>query len=121
MQRTFLRSGRTGHRLGDTYETLAQDLSEKHVQQSLEKLRSALERVERALEGQEYLLGEFSIADIVLLPTVVRMEDLSLADMWNDLPDLSGWFKRMQNRPSFATAYYKGTRLVPGEFSRPED
>jgi len=83
------------------------------LEESLDKLRQALLRTERALVGgQDYILGDFSIADIVLIPTVVRMEDLGLTDIWADLPNVAAWYARVQARPSFAAAFGAGTRLT---------
>lgn len=84
---------------------------EEMVRASLDSLRSALERAERALEGSPYLVGEFSIADIILLPTVVRMEDLKIGEVWQDLPNVADWFARCKARPSFDVAYFAGSRL----------
>ena len=88
------------------------------VEESKEKLRKALERVSRALsDGRPYLLGDdYTIADIVLVPTVVRMEDLGLDAIWGDLPQIRDWFDRVQARPSFATAYMSGARVNPADY-----
>ncbi len=84
---------------------------ESMVQASLDSLRSALERAEVALETSPYLIGEFSIADILLLPTIVRMEDLKIDGLWHDLPNVADWFARCKARPSFDVAYFSGCRL----------
>ena len=78
-----------------------------------------MRRVSATLEdGRPYLLGErCSIADIVLLPSVVRMVDLGLDNLWDGLPGVANWLAQMQARPSFAQAYYPGTRLDPAQFS----
>ena len=89
------------------------------VAESKEKLRKALERVDRALaDGRPFLLGQdYAIADIVLVPTVVRMEDLGLSGIWSDLPRVAGWFDRVQARPSFAVAYMPGSRVDPAAYT----
>lgn len=88
------------------------------VAESLEKLRKCLVRVsDRLADDRSYLLGEqFSIADIVLVPTVVRMKDLGLDHVWQNLPRIRGWFDRVQSRPSFEVAYVKGSRVNPLEY-----
>lgn len=85
--------------------------SQHRVSQSLDRLRQTLERAERAVtEG--WLVGEqFTLADILLIPTVVRMEDLGLAHLWSDLPAFADWFERVQKRPSFSATFYAGSRL----------
>ena len=92
---------------------------ETTIAESKEKLRKALERVEAALaDGRAYLLGaDYTIADIVFVPTVVRMEDLGLDELWADLPHVAAWFSRVQARPSFATAYMPGARVDPDAYT----
>jgi glutathione S-transferase len=82
------------------------------IEESLESLAKCIARVEGALsEGGPFLLGEaLTIADLVLLPTIVRMEDLQLCDHWRDKPLVAAWYRAMQRRPSFAAAYYDGSR-----------
>jgi len=79
---------------------------------SMEQLAKCLRRIETALsDGRAYLLGGLSIADIVLLPTVVRMDDLDLAAEWQALPRVTQWYERMRGRPSFGVAYGPGSRV----------
>jgi glutathione S-transferase len=77
----------------------------------MEQLRSALERMDHSLQAGPWLVGEmFTLADVSILPTVVRIEDLELTYLWDDLPTIQDWYTRIQARPSFAAAYYPGTR-----------
>ena len=88
------------------------------LQESLDRLRSCLERVARALaDGRDFLLGDYSIADILLVPSVVRMEDLGLGHIWADLPAIQRWFDAVQVRPSFATAYVPHSRVDPANYA----
>lgn len=91
---------------------------EQVVAESLEKLRKALARVhDRLSDGRSFLLGDmYSIADIVLVPTVVRMKDLGLDPIWKDLPHVQEWFDRVQERPSFDVAYVPGSRVNPSTY-----
>ena len=96
----YRRMGRTG-------------FSDQDVKDALEQLRQTLERMEESLEDGPWLIGEqFTLADISVMPTIVRMEDLGLAKMWSDLPRVTDWYKRLQARPTFATTYYEGTRAL---------
>lgn len=89
------------------------------VDESLDRLRTSLGRVARALaDGRAYLLGDaYTIADIVFVPTVVRMSDLGLDQLWSDLPEVARWFEAVQQRPSFDMAYLPGSRVDPGDYS----
>lgn len=79
---------------------------------SMARLRQTLERINQATEASEWILGDqFSLVEICLTPTIVRMEDLNLSHMWADLPNIQPWYDRIQARPSFSAAYYAGTRV----------
>ena len=96
----YLKMGRTG-------------FPQEEVDAALRRLRQTLERMEAALEKTEWLANDrFTLADISVMPSIVRMEDLSLAHMWADLPRVTDWYERLQARPAFAITYYPGTRDV---------
>lgn len=79
------------------------------------RLTDALNRMEASLsQGNPWLNGElFSLIDISILPTIVRMEDLGMSDMWSELPNVTDWYTRIQKRPSFEAAYQEETRQLP--------
>lgn len=83
------------------------------IQASLDQLEMTLERMERALERSPWLAGEqFTLADTSMTPTIVRMEDLGLDDLWEELPRVTDWYARVCSRPSFAVAFYSGSRTL---------
>jgi glutathione S-transferase len=85
-------------------------------QEAVEKLRETVARMDRALAKGPWLVGEqFTLADITIMPTIVRMSDIGLSHLWGDLPNVRGWFDRVQHRASFAKAFYPGSRYgAPG-------
>jgi glutathione S-transferase len=89
----------------------SQGFADSKMQESIEKLRACFERVERALDQRAWLMGQFSLADVLLIPSAIRMLDLGLATLWNDLPNVGRWLERVQARPSFPVAYFAGSRL----------
>ena len=63
-----------------------------------EKLLSAMEQ---ALEGRRFLAGDdYSLADIGVLPYVLRLELVNLARMWDRRPGVAAWWERVKARPS---------------------
>lgn len=89
-----------------------QGFSQAEFDQALERLRQTLERMERALEQSEWVASDsFGIADISLMPTIVRLDDLNLAHLWSDLPGVTNWYRRAQGRPSFEATFYPGARF----------
>lgn len=84
---------------------------QKEVADALDRLRQSLERMDRSLVEGPWLNGaDYSLADVSITPTIVRMEDLGLAKMWADLPRVGNWYDRIRARPNFAVAYMPGSR-----------
>ncbi len=54
---------------------------------------------------------EISLADLCVLPTIVRMSDIRLESIWADLPNMRGWYDRMKARPPFEKAFYPASRV----------
>ncbi len=61
-------------------------------------LKDALSRVDAKLASSEWLAGDFSIADIVLYPTLGRLET-ALKRTYPTLENLQRWAKAMAARP----------------------
>jgi len=98
----------------DFYRRMGQDgFTDAEMEKAIGDIRKTVLRMETALAGAgPWMLGGlYSIADICVAPLIDRMEDLGYADLWDDLPHIAGWLKRMQARPAYRTAYYHGSRL----------
>ena len=81
------------------------------IEESRDRLSVTLDRMERALADGPWLLGDaFTLADVSVVPTIVRMEDLGMQDFWVSRPHVADWYERVQARPAFAKAYYSGSR-----------
>ena len=57
----------------------------------------------KQLEGKEYIVGDYSIADMASYPWI-RPHQQQGQDL-NDFPHLKAWFERMQARPAVIKAY----------------
>jgi glutathione S-transferase len=80
---------------------------------ALSRLRRAYERMDAEIEksGGPWLMGkEITLADVSVMPALVRMDDLGLAD-WQDLPRVVTWFDNIRAHPSFQPTYYHGSLL----------
>ena len=99
----YQRMGRTG-------------FPKEDIDAALDMLRATLLRMEKALESTKWLANDmFTLADIGVMPSVVRMEDLGLSHLWSDLPKVQDWYRRLQERPTFAKTYHEGSRQIhPG-------
>ena len=78
---------------------------------ALEKVKlydNYLFKMEKALEGQDWLVGNtFSIADVALTPYVNRLAMMSMRGMWEGgrLPNVESWFNRVEALPNFKKGF----------------
>ena len=70
--------------------------------------------MDEALQNGPWLLGDmYSLADVIVAPLIDRMSDLGFAEMWEkDYPRVADWYARIQARPAWKIAFYRGTRLT---------
>jgi len=76
---------------------LDEDWVEGAMQFHRQKLRSAVDVLEKQLEDGDYIAGECSIADFALFPLTILLEDF-LEQPLSDFPNLDLWAKRMNQR-----------------------
>jgi glutathione S-transferase len=97
------------------YKQMGQDgFSKKEIDKAIEDIANTVDRMEKALAaGGPWLMGEqFTIADVCVVPSIDRMEDLGFENIWEaNHPLVTDWFRRFKTRPSFQEAYYKGARF----------
>jgi glutathione S-transferase len=75
---------------------------EKALGQAQRLLSKALEPVNAALEGREYLIGNFSAADIMLGHACFMSNRLGCVS--EEMPHLKAYVGRVESRPAFKTA-----------------
>ena len=88
---------------------------ESEMQAALDRLRRTYERMDAEIEnsGGPWLLGkEISLADVAVMPAIVRMADLGLDTMWADLPRVQRWYALIQAHPAYQPTYYPGSLLT---------
>lgn len=84
--------------------------SREEIDSALEQLRQTVERMERSFERTRWLASDyFTLADISIMPAIVRMDDLGLGYLWTDLPAVADWYKRIKSRRAFAQTYPAGS------------
>jgi glutathione S-transferase len=92
------------------------------IDRSLEQLEETCRRMDAAIAKEgPWLMGEqFTLADVLVMPTIDRMKDLGLSQIWeNKYHHVSEWYQRIQARPSFQATYYPGARLSENYEFRP--
>lgn len=95
----FLKMGRKGY-------------SDEEMQQAENRLRMTIERMESQLQtGGPWLLGEYSLADICIIPVMVRLDDIGLGKLWADCEKVGEWYSRFQERDALQETFYFGSLL----------
>ena len=77
------------------------------------RLRRTYERTDAEIgkSGGPWLLGKnISLADVAVMPALVRMHDLRMPD-WQDLPRIVTWFDNVRAHPAFQPTFYHGSLL----------
>lgn len=80
------------------------------LQQQIEQMLTFLNH---ELQGQDYLVGQFSVADIAFVPRLVVLRDLGV-EIAQNRPNIDGWAKRMIDRPSIQNLDGLTSQFVAG-------
>ena len=82
---------------------LQRGYSEDEIQEAKEKLEDALSRLEHQLEGSEYLMGEYTLADIAHAGNFHRLRvlDKSGEVPLHNYPNVMAWMERVEVRESY--------------------
>jgi glutathione S-transferase len=81
---------------------------------ALDRLRRTYLRMEAeiAMSGGPWLMGQsISLADVAVMPALVRMDDLRMSKQWQDLPGVVRWYDAIRAHPAFKPTYYPGSLL----------
>lgn len=103
LRREFLlKMGRTG-------------FPEAEMDEAMRRLARTIERMDKDIadSGGPFLLGKDpSLADISVMPSIVRMDDIRLARMWADRPAIGRWLEAIRAEPAYRPTYYPGSLLT---------
>jgi len=103
LRREFLlKMGRTG-------------FAKAEMDEALGRLRRTVERMDAEIvrSGGPFLLGEeLSLADISVMPSIVRMADIRLEPMWQERPSIGRWLDAIRADAAFRPTYYPGSLLT---------
>lgn len=81
------------------------------------RLRQSIERtldyLNHELQGQQFLAGEFSVADIGFAPRILVLKDLGI-EVGQNRVHVDGWFRRLIERPSARNLQGVAAVAVPG-------
>src|ERR1044071_4176031 len=88
---------------------------QKEMDTSLSRLRRSYERMDQSIRdsGGPWLLGkDITLADVSVMPALVRMADLNRSGDWADLPRVVKWYEMIRGEPAFKPTYYPGSLLT---------
>mgnify|MGYP003994020883 FL=1 len=86
-----------------------------HFRTAMRRYDMLMEQIDAALAGTgpgkalagggpDWLIGEFSLADIAMSPYMERLYCLELDFLWEDKPRVADWFARLRDRPAYKKA-----------------
>jgi glutathione S-transferase len=88
---------------------------ETEMNAALERMRRTYERMdaEIAASGGPWLMGsQITLADVAVMPALVRMADLNLDTMWKAMPRIVRWYDEIRAQAAFKPTYYFGSLLT---------
>src|SRR6187397_1329584 len=88
---------------------------QKEMDGALGRLRRSYERMDDSIKdsGGPWLCGkDVTLADISVMPAIVRMADLGRESDWADLPRVAKWYELIRAQPAFKPTFYPGSLLT---------
>src|SRR5919106_4037144 len=76
---------------------------QKAIEQARAKITDCFDRIEKELEGREYLAGPFSLADIAFIPNIDTLDRIQV-QIDPKYKNILAWIARLKTRPSFAAS-----------------
>jgi GST-like protein len=89
--------------LGFFYKFAGSQWEDKRPQQRyIDEAKRLLAVLEKEMAGKDWIAGEYSIADIALVPWLRAMDFYGVKDVvgWDNHPNLIAWRERFEARPA---------------------
>ena len=90
------------------------DRDQSRIQRDSQIVERALDYVNRELQGNDFLAGEFSVADIAFAPRLLVLGEIGIDVAGNNRGNVDAWLKRMMERPSIRNLQGVGAVPVAG-------
>ena len=87
------------------------DRDQARVQRLHQSVERVLDYLNHELQGNSYLAGEFSVADIGFAPRMLVLGEIGIDVLGNNRGNVDAWIKRMLERPSIRNL--QGVAAVP--------
>ena len=89
--------------------------AQQEMDQAQGRLNRAVVRMDQWINesGGPWMMGSMlTLADIAIMPVIVRMDDINLDGAWADKPAIAHWLTALRAHPAFAKTYYHGSLLT---------
>jgi glutathione S-transferase len=87
------------------------DRDQTRIQRYHQIIERALDYLNHELQGNNFLAGEFSVADIAFAPRMLVLGEIGIDVAGNNRSNIDAWLKRMIERPSIRNL--QGVAAVP--------
>ena len=87
------------------------DRDQSRIQRYHQIIERALDYLNHELQGNNFLAGEFSVADIAFAPRMLVLGEIGIDVAGNNRGNIDAWLKRMIERPSIRNL--QGVAAVP--------
>jgi glutathione S-transferase len=87
------------------------DRDQSRIQRFHQIIERALDYLNHELQGNSFLAGEFSVADIAFAPRMLVLGEIGIDVAGNNRGNVDAWLKRMMERPSVRNL--QGVAAVP--------
>ena len=89
-------------------DVVAHGLGSGFVKEAAEHHEKLLTSIEDAVHTAPYLAGDaYSLADVAVIPYILRLELPGLSRMWDGRPGVASWWERVRRRPSTQEAIFQ--------------
>lgn len=90
------------------------DRDQSRIQRFHQIVERALDYLNHELQGNDFLAGEFSVADIAFAPRMLVLGEIGIDVAANNRGNIDAWIKRMMERPSIRNLQGVGAVPVAG-------
>jgi glutathione S-transferase len=89
-------------------DVVAKGMDSRFVVESIEFHDKLLSWIESSMQRGKFLAGDrYTLADVAVIPYVIRLDLIKLSRMWDKRPGVAAWYERMRALPSVENAVFK--------------
>ena len=89
--------------------------SEREMEEAEGRLRRGIVRMGSWLDesGGPWIMGaHITLADLAIMPVIIRMDDIGLGHIWSDTPQIDEWLAGIRSLGAWSATFYSGSLLT---------